>query len=262
MDNLNLLFNKEYYRFLGVNRNSENPKDTCFQTRELKINGRKETIDGTADIINREIEQTVFTGGDFRECPIPGAVTFRLKTVYPGLLIGTGAPHGVTKDVSGSSSDFSCGFYFDYVTGQPYIPGSSVKGVLRSHFKHRGKAVAEIAQGLGVTFSKSLKEIETAVFDNGVIFFDAVVCRGDRHNHIVGSDYITPHESPTKNPKPIHIIKVMPDVQFEFRFKLNPGFDESVIGAEDLKRLFTELLTLFGAGAKTNVGYGSFTSPD
>ena len=256
MDNLNLLFNKEYYRFLGVNRNSDRPNDTCFQTRELRIRGQKQIVIGEADRINGVIENMKFMRDDFRECFIPDVVSFRLKTVYPGLLIGTGAPHGVSKDVSGSSSDFSCGFYFDYVTGQPYIPGSSVKGVLRSHFKNRREAVAEIAEGLGITLSKSLEEIETAVFDNGVIFFDAVVCKGDKYGHIVGADYITPHESPTKNPVPIHIVKVMPDVQFEFRFKLNAGFDESVIGAEDLKKLFTELLTVFGAGAKTNVGYG------
>ena len=80
---------------------------------------------------------------------------------------------------------------------------------------------------------------------------------------MVGLDFITPHNSPTKEPVPIRIIKVMPDVQFEFRFKLNAGFDESIISAQDpeekikkLFELFKELLKLFGAGAKTNVGYG------
>src|SRR5690554_3416875 len=52
---------------------------------------------------------------------------WELYTTYPGLLIGSGYQHE-----SGGENEFKIGFFFDYTTGLPQIPGSSVKGVLRS----------------------------------------------------------------------------------------------------------------------------------
>lgn len=53
----------------------------------------------------------------------------RLQVQNPGLLPGIGYPHEV-----GYSGEFKLGFGFDHVTGLPVLPGSSVKGVLRSVF--------------------------------------------------------------------------------------------------------------------------------
>lgn len=55
----------------------------------------------------------------------------RLKTTYPGLIIGSGYSHQ-----TGTLGEFKLGFFFDHTTGLPIIPGSSVKGVLRSYFPH------------------------------------------------------------------------------------------------------------------------------
>jgi CRISPR-associated protein Cmr6 len=54
---------------------------------------------------------------------------FSLETVYPGLLIGSGYTHETNNE-----AEFKLGFYFDHSTGLPCIPGSSVKGMLRSAF--------------------------------------------------------------------------------------------------------------------------------
>lgn len=54
---------------------------------------------------------------------------FSLKLLYPGLLSGIGYTMGV-----GMVGEFKIGFYFDHTTGMPVIPGSSIKGVLRSVF--------------------------------------------------------------------------------------------------------------------------------
>ena len=76
----------------------------------------------------------------------------------------------------------------------------------------------------------------------------------------MGFDYITPHKNPVANPIPIRIIKVLPDVRFEFRFVLSDKkIKDKVLTADALKELLKELLILFGAGAKTNVGYGVLT---
>ncbi len=52
-----------------------------------------------------------------------------LYTTYPGLLIGSGYQHEVS-----AKGELKLGFFFDYTTGLPIIPGSSVKGLLRSAF--------------------------------------------------------------------------------------------------------------------------------
>lgn len=54
---------------------------------------------------------------------------FALETTYPGLLIGTGYSHE-----TGTAGEFKLGFYFDHTSGLPVIPGSSIKGILRSAF--------------------------------------------------------------------------------------------------------------------------------
>lgn len=56
-----------------------------------------------------------------------------LKTIYPGLVCGIGYEHEL-----GFENEFKLGFSFDHTTGLPYIPGSSVKGTLRSAFGHNG----------------------------------------------------------------------------------------------------------------------------
>jgi len=52
-----------------------------------------------------------------------------LQVQNPGLLPGIGYPHEV-----GYPGEFKLGFGFDHVSGLPLLPGSTVKGVLRSVF--------------------------------------------------------------------------------------------------------------------------------
>lgn len=198
-------------------------------------------------------------------------------TEYPGLLVGTGNLHGIgdkhekdkdtrtKKDFKDSkqqkNNEVKMGFSFDYVTGQPYIPGSSVKGVMRSHFKNHPEAVADILNNNGnFGISKDdVANLEKMIFDNSDVFLDAVVYDGNKNKKLIGFDYITPHKEVTQNPKPIKIIKVLPDVCFEFRFVLSDReINGKKLSAGKLKWIFSELLCIFGAGAKTNVGYGAF----
>lgn len=60
---------------------------------------------------------------------IKGTVSFELKTVYPGLITGIGMAHA-----TGMEGEGKLGMTFDFTSGLPYIPGSSVKGLLRSLF--------------------------------------------------------------------------------------------------------------------------------
>ena len=272
MRNLNLLFNKEYYQKLG--------KDD-FQDDVKKKNSA---------LVGARFDYEA----DFIQPPLSDCQRFRMKVLYPGLLIGIGYPHEVGKLESNGSNkasnqkdsnqgkkknnseeknednneEIKLGFSFDYVTGQPYIPASSIKGVLRSHFKYRTAAVAALLKNNGypnadiAEFEKHIAELEEHIFEqHGVIFFDAVICKGDAQRKMLGFDYITPHSSPTKNPNPIRMIKVLPDVQFEFRFKIrDKEKNETIFASDKIIPLFRDLILLFGAGAKTNVGYGVFSN--
>lgn len=77
-----------------------------------------------------KIKNNAFTTYCLNELPsYPGTNKILLYTTYPGLLIGSGYAHEI-----GAIGEFKIGFQFDFTTGIPIIPGSSVKGVIRSAF--------------------------------------------------------------------------------------------------------------------------------
>ncbi len=245
MENLNLLFYKTFYSKLGDDTLVEKNL-TAFEKDIIKKSGR--------------LVSSKFYEKDYKAvCSSMELDRFLLKTAYPGLLAGTGYAHGVDAD-----DDIKVGFSFDYVTGQPYIPGSSVKGLLRSYF-----ARPEVIRCFLKDEELDVKALEKNIFgtndeasDDGVdTFFDAVIRRGDEKGRVMAFDAITPHgEDLTKNPTPIKILKVMPDVVFEFSFRFEDSdIEGKIITAEQKKNLFEKLLTTFGIGAKTNVGYGVLT---
>lgn len=59
--------------------------------------------------------------------------TLALDVRYPGLLAGLGYSHSTGN----SDDEMKLGFSFDYSTGLPVLPGSSIKGLLRSFFPGR-----------------------------------------------------------------------------------------------------------------------------
>lgn len=172
--------------------------------------------------------------------------------MYPGLLVGLGHTHGIN-----AAEDTKIGFSFDYVTGQPYIPGSSMKGFFRSFF-----ACPEVINELGgwSLSDEELKRLEADIFDGGDTFFDAVVVSGGRDGRLIDNEYITPHPTPSeqgKEPRPIRMLKVVPDVVLAFAFTLSDSaFCGKTVTANRKMALFKSILLHFGVGAKTNEGYG------
>ena len=207
-----------------------------------------------------------------------------LKTIYPGLLIGSGYTHEV-----GTEGEFKLGFYFDHTTGLPCIPGSSLKGVLRSAFEHIEFIQALLKEPLdkseGIELKEEeIKELELCIFgpkqesseapsipmSERDIFYDAfpIACKdGD----FLGADFITPHInrkdphlSPFSNPIPLQFLKIMPGVtiRFDFSLKNTTLANDREINTEAKCRLFKDILLYLGVGAKTNVGYGQLVDPD
>jgi CRISPR-associated protein Cmr6 len=266
MANLNYLFNKEYYEKLSE---SQKEIEEFFE----KCNKKMIAVKFDNDYDNLLIEHS----------------KIHLKTLYPGMLIGIGYPH----EIADSKNQIKLGFSFDYVTGLPYIPSSTVKGVLRSAFRRQYQYIAELLQKQNINIS--VKEVEGLIFgelcknekSNSItklkdIFFDAVIVKGGKDNRIIGIDFITPHKASTESnqsqnisditlqkesviyhdefsePNPIKMLKVIPEVVFEFRFKLQDSKVGNINISKEIKlKLFEQILLDIGIGAKTNVGFGS-----
>ncbi len=231
MNNLNLIFNKLYYERLGK-------EDFDHDVKNKNIEIFSSVFDHDADYVKSEIANC----------------TFVMKTTYPGLLIGHGGHHGSGK----SEADISSGMDFDFVTGQPYIAATAVKGLLHSFFKaYKNVALEIIKTTLDKDFTEEeLGALEEEIFEGNDVFFDAVVYDGDEYGRVVGKDYFSPQGNDLKNPLPILVIKVLPDVRFEFRFILSNG----MLTKEEKSALFFEIISVFGIGARTNVGYGKMTA--
>lgn len=187
-----------------------------------------------------------------------------MKTIYPGLIMGTGVTHE-----TGLKGEMKLGLSFDYTTGLPYIPGSSIKGILRSVFPNsfskadkefKESRIAYIRDILG-NQELNVEELEAELFEgkgsesiyDRDVFMDAFITDVCGDGSFLKNDYITPHNNkPLKNPNPIQFLKILPKVTITFHFRLNKG----IISAEQKKKLFEQILKDIGVGAKTNVGYG------
>jgi len=128
--NTGWLFYKNYYladergrsvQFLGHNE---------AQNRWTVIKNDNEHNERLFERRNKELfEQTIPDLKDLAQFPTDHLQTFQLMTTYPGLLIGSGYNHG-----TGKKGELKLGFFFDFTTGLPTIPASSIKGLLRSAF--------------------------------------------------------------------------------------------------------------------------------
>lgn len=188
--------------------------------------------------------------------------SFRLTTAYPGLLIGTGYPH---NGLRGADNAIKIGFFFDHVTGLPMIPGSSLKGALRSYFPERQKPGEKmdakrrmLAELTGIELTE-LEKLEENLFSGKDVFLGGFpVIQGG--TQLLNSENITPHKGQFKNPTPLSLLKVRPGVKFEFLFLLHDYMDDNrvIMTADQKLDLYEKLLLLGGIGAKTNVGFGQF----
>jgi CRISPR-associated protein Cmr6 len=251
---------------------------------------------------------------DFQKQSRKSVHSFQLITTYPGLFTGSGYNHE-----TGSPGELKLGFFFDHTSGLPVLPGSSVKGILRSIFPQCKKSETDPLQPVfsedktkarlqknkanfaGALFGMPkdsfalVHRLELAIFEGADIekteaerakaraenkpdpdkilchlpiaghdiFLDSFISKGNGKGKILGTDALTPHGgNPLKNPIPLPFLKVLPEVTFTFQFLLNDSIlnDQTTITASRKKVAFSTILEALGAGAKSNVGYGQFTT--
>ena len=266
--NLGYLYNKKYFQSVFFSLNGK---------ARMDVNPAMDTL-LAHHLSNAEKEN------------LPNSIYhFTLKTLYPGLLCGAGYEHEIGgKEME---DEYKLGVFFDYTTGLPVIPGSSIKGMLRSACEMRnGNYIIDIAKELNAgqraankgfnksdieVFLKSIADnkawhhqfIDT-VFEGKIgikgisiykrdVFLDAFPIKSE--GKLFGNDYITHHESPLKNPNPIQFLRVQPKTTYQFRFVL---YDSKNISANLKLEIFRQIILDLGLGAKTNVGYGQFSEND
>jgi len=196
-----------------------------------------------------------------KENDIKDVTGFELKTCYPGLLCGVGYHHEINNPKNEPKEDdapevYNLGMYFDYTSGLPVIPGSSIKGMLRSAIEE-WNFLADYKPNNGVTREEIIKTVfegkGLSIYDRD-IFLDAIPIKAD--NKLFGEDYITHHPNPLQNPNPVRFLRVNPGVTYQFRFILRNN--DNGLKADFKEDLFKAIICTFGLGAKTNVGYGQF----
>lgn len=236
---------------------------------------------GIPGFVEEQVESAISVNTDVLE--VLGYADYRvvnMRVQAPGLLIGSGLAHGLP----GSEEDVKTGLQFDYTSGLPVIPGSSVKGVIRSAFptikEDKGQSneadseklnyitslIADIPEFSSLILEDNdILELGNQMFNHGDIFADALLVgygtRMKQHGpvkQVLTEDYITPHTGgPLAQPIPIKIVKVAPGVTFAFCFKFNETkIGAKVVSASMKKALCAAILQDLGVGAKTNVGYG------
>lgn len=151
--NLNYIYNIEYFCDICYDESEEDKKRGIKPDEQVSNEGR----------LNVHNERLVsFESIEKMNCIAPNY--FELQTAYPGLLVGTGLPHSF-----GGKGEAALGLTLDYVTGMPYIPGSSVKGALRSAFAHKDYIRSLLKIEKVTEYEKiTISELETHIFGNPV----------------------------------------------------------------------------------------------
>ena len=270
--NLNYIFNIEYFE--GINLMNPSEKDIDV------IKERNHVIESfhpaQADLLD-----------GWRK--LPGFHSFKLLTTYPGLMVGTGYAH----DLQGLDGAIKGGFSLDYSTGLPYIPGSSLKGTLRSSFvsaldtassdkkksdieRRKFKDLAfeherfirELFEETGLRLIEDLNisDLENSLFSGKDVFIGGFISP-EYHKEYLGIEYITPHlkNDPEKDrfraPNPINFLKIRPNTPIEFAFILHDHkVCQQEIPASIILEVYKRILLYLGIGAKTNVGFGQLST--
>ena len=296
MEHINLknLFYKGYYKGIDFRKGGGNKE--AIEDYNAAIFKRR----------NQRIEQyspneKYLNFLDLEKMNLPHYKEITLETIYPGLLIGSGYIHETN-----TKEELKLGFFFDHTTGIPIIPGSSVKGVLRSAFptfkpqeekkylpqvgtekqSHQVKLIQAFCPSIqsksGEELTNLVHQLEYALFAGYDIltsisekkltykgmrqrcrFLDAIIESTAPNGRIVGTDALTPHgKNALKNPTPLPFLKILAQVKIKFQFQIQPITLQGgvIIEVEELVGLFQQLFLTFGVGAKTNVGYGQFTT--
>lgn len=162
----------------------------------------------------------------------------------------------------GIGHPYETGFIWHRTLGVPYLPGSSVKGLLRAWTRDWIDKQDRVNYLFGPDPDPAKGE-QAGV--GALIIFDALPTQPPK----LEVDILNPHYGPYYesngdkppadyyNPVPVFFLTVAPNQPIRFCLAPRPGAGTSSDVLEGLE-LLREALEILGAGGKTAVGYGTF----
>jgi CRISPR-associated protein Cmr6 len=174
-------------------------------------------------------------------------ISFEVKLEERGLF-GASQPFGIIP--------FEVGLEFDHYLNVPILPGSSIKGVVRSTWL--------------TLFGDDEKETENYLFGSteraGVCtFHDGYPVEAGRNGCLLYPDVLTPHyiregkdllDEHEVKPSPVVYLTVAPETVFKFIIAMPEDVGKRL--QEMFRKAIVESLRL-GFGGKTDIGYGRFS---
>jgi len=144
------------------------------------------------------------------------------------------------------------GFAFLNPYGLPYLPGSSVKGVLRRAAKELDVDAEDVAELFGSSAADGSQGALNFwdAFPQGKLALDVMT----PHHGDYYQEKSAPHDS--GQPNPIVFLTVAPEAKFAFHVQLIRSIAMSDWQAV-LRECFEHAFDWMGFGAKTSVGYGA-----
>ncbi len=182
----------------------------------------------------------------WKQLHMPGALRFGARLSAP-LLAGAGA-----------ASPTGVGITLHHTYGVPYLPGSSLKGVVRA-----GASLLVKEQRL--TQDQFVLLFGDTELSGGCIFWDAWfdpesikyplkrdVLTVHHADYYTGAGGMRKYPTDYDEPNPVQFLSVRPDAVFLFTLCTPEGWQDFV------RELTLWSLRTLGAGGKTNAGYGTF----
>lgn len=188
--------------------------------------------------------------------------TFRAKTVSP-FITGLGSGHPTET-----------GMILDRNLGIPYIPASSIKGVMRLSYAiniaNGRKEVSE--EELEMYFGTDGGSDDKKRYRGQLVFLDAypvgeVKLKVDIMNPHFSKYYDGTNKMPveTESPMPIKFLTVKEGMQFVFNcafFQIDSDKTLTKENEKEIEDMFQSAFTKVGFGGKTAIGYGRFEKID
>ena len=168
----------------------------------------------------------------------------------------------LTMHLSRAGSFENAGLSLHPVYGFAYLPGTGLKGMARFYARNVARATAADIEAVFGRDTSSNKD-GTA---GGVVFFDALPVQWPKLIvDIVNShhgDYYRGDGPPGdwENPVPVNFLAVAPRTEFEFRVAACSRSDDNDRLLDLAQSWIDGAVAWLGAGAKTNAGYGRFTT--
>lgn len=164
----------------------------------------------------------------------------------------------------GLAHPYETGLIWHKTLGIPYLPGSSVKGMMRAWAEQWGTAEQE---EILLLFGPAAEDEQQNT--GSLIIFDALPAAPPK----LELDIINPHypsyykdqsnpPADYDSPIPVFFLAVAPNQRFNFYLAPRPGGGATTDHVNQAKELLTEALSMLGSGGKTAVGYGVMNETD